>query len=154
MIPALGEEPEGVWAELQALDPPWVETARVERDGDGCVVGAVLVELDTELGQAWILGPWMAANGETWVRFAGLLVEAALAQVPATFTGRTLSGHRDNIRLAELAAPATAGAEAGDNPRSTRWASAPPAHSARCALRWAVRVSVRRGDGGRTGRRQ
>ncbi len=103
MIPALGDEPEGVRAELQALDPPWVETARVVRDSDGRIVGAVLVELDAELGQAWILGPWVAGDGEAWLRFARSLVEAALAQVPATFTGRTLSGHTDNVRLAELA---------------------------------------------------
>ena len=103
MIPALGDEPEGVRAELQALDPPWVETARVVRDGEGVVVGAVFVELDAELGQAWLLGPWVAGDSETWVRFAGPLLEAALAQVPATFTRRTLSGHTDNLRLAELA---------------------------------------------------
>lgn len=103
MIPALGDEPEGIRAELQALDPPWVETARVVRDSDGHIVGAVFVELDAELGQAWILGPWVAGDDEAWVLFAGSLVEAALAQVPATFTGRTLSGHTDNLRLADLA---------------------------------------------------
>jgi ribosomal protein S18 acetylase RimI-like enzyme len=103
MIPTLGDEPDGVRAELLALDPSWVETARVVRDGDGRLVGAVLVELDAELGQAWILGPWVAGDDEAWARYAGSLVEASLAQVPATFTGRTLTGHTDNIRLAQLA---------------------------------------------------
>lgn len=103
MIPALGEEPEGVRAELDALDPPWVETARVVRDDLGGIVGAVLVELDAEIGQAWVMGPWVAGGDEAWARWAGPLVEAALAQVPASFTGRTMSGHTDNIRMAKLA---------------------------------------------------
>lgn len=103
MIPALGEEPESVRAELEALDPSWLETARVVRDGQGDIVGAVFVELDAELGQAWIIGPWVAGGDEAWARAAWPLVEAALAQVPASVTGRTMSGHAENIRVAELA---------------------------------------------------
>jgi ribosomal protein S18 acetylase RimI-like enzyme len=101
-IPYLGNEAPGISAELDGLSPPWATTARVLRDGDA-ISGVVVVEWDEELGRAWVLGPWVAGEGAVWTAAARALVEAALAQVPATVTRFEMSGDVANRRLAELA---------------------------------------------------
>ena len=48
-IAYVGAEPHGIRAELDALEPPWSETARIMRRADESLAGAVVVELDAEL---------------------------------------------------------------------------------------------------------
>ena len=70
---------DGIRAELDALEPRWSETARVVRGADGSITGAVIVEIDTELGRAWIYGPWVV-DDEDWEEQAPALLDAALEQ--------------------------------------------------------------------------
>ena len=82
----LGDEREGVAAELDDLEPAWASTVRVARE-DGRVVAASLVEWDEENARAWVFGPWVAGGDDAWARWARPLVDAALAQLPAGSTG-------------------------------------------------------------------
>jgi GNAT superfamily N-acetyltransferase len=110
-ITYLGDEAAGIAAELEGLAPPWATTARVVRDG-ARITGVVVAEWDEELGRAWIVGPW-AADGdsdgatdgaEAWRASADALVDAALAQLPATVTRPEMAGEAVHERLAALAA--------------------------------------------------
>jgi ribosomal protein S18 acetylase RimI-like enzyme len=74
-----GVDADGIRAELDALQPPWPDTARVVRRADGSIAGAVIVEIDAELGRAWIYGPWVAGDSN-WGEYAPALLEAALEQ--------------------------------------------------------------------------
>lgn len=103
MITSLGDEADGLRAELDALEPPWSATVRVVRDEVGALAGAVLVEWDPEAGRAWIHGPWVPGEEDRWARFARPLVDAAVVQVPAEILKREVVGHVDNVRLAALA---------------------------------------------------
>jgi ribosomal protein S18 acetylase RimI-like enzyme len=96
----IGEEPDRVRAELEALEPDWTQTVRVTHR-DGILAGAVVVEIDEELGRGWILGPWVA--GDDWDTHAPQLVDAALAQLPAGVTQAEVSALLENTRLQELA---------------------------------------------------
>lgn len=98
-ITYVGEDAEGIRAELGALSPPWTETVRTARDGER-LTGVSIVEWDAELRRAWVLGPWVEGD---WTIAAGL-VDAALAQVPAEVTCYELAGDIANTRLADLAA--------------------------------------------------
>ena len=69
----------GIHAELDALDPPWSETGAVARRADGSIAGVVAVELDADLGRAWIYGPWFAGDDD-WDVHAPALLDAALQQ--------------------------------------------------------------------------
>lgn len=103
LIPSLGEELEGVRAELEDLVPPWTETVRVVVDDSGVVVGAALVDWDVTVGRAWVHGPWVAGDDARWRQLAGPLVGAVVAQVPAAAAVRDMTGHLANRRLADLA---------------------------------------------------
>jgi ribosomal protein S18 acetylase RimI-like enzyme len=70
----------GIRAELDALEPLWTETARVTRRADGSLSGAVIAEVDTDLGRAWIYGPWVAGDDADWDTHAPALLDAALEQ--------------------------------------------------------------------------
>jgi ribosomal protein S18 acetylase RimI-like enzyme len=98
----VGDQPDGIRAELDALDPPWTETLRIV-DRDGEPTGATLVEWDEAIGRAWIFGPWVAGDEAVWERWAGPLVQAALDQLPATITSHELSGTVENERIRRLA---------------------------------------------------
>ena len=74
-----GVEADGIRSELDALEPPWPETARVLRGADGSIVGVVIVEIDRELERAWIYGPWAAVDDD-WDGCARALLDAALEQ--------------------------------------------------------------------------
>ena len=74
-----GVDADGIRAELDALEPPWTETARVVRRADGSIAGAVIVEIDADLGRAWIYGPWVAGDTD-WDGHATALLAAALEQ--------------------------------------------------------------------------
>jgi GNAT superfamily N-acetyltransferase len=99
----LGTDAAGIIAELDALKPPWLTTARVLRDGTR-ITGAVITEWDDDLGRAWIVGPWVRGVGDTWMAAAVALLDAALAELPATVTRYEMSGDIANHRLADLAA--------------------------------------------------
>ena len=100
----VGTEPAGIRAELDGLDPPWATTLRTATDASGRLVGIVVVEVDADLGRAWILGPWVAGDDEAWATHAGPLLDQALAQLPAAIADHELCGDLANTRLATLAA--------------------------------------------------
>jgi ribosomal protein S18 acetylase RimI-like enzyme len=102
-IAYLGTERAGVIAELEGLEPAWTTTARIAREGDR-IVGAVAVEWDDEVGRSWVMGPWVTHDDDRWLRLAGELLDAALAQVPPAITRHEMSGDLANRHLAQLAA--------------------------------------------------
>src|SRR5918994_3251947 len=87
----LGTDAAGIIAELDALKPPWLTTARVLRDGRR-ITGAVITEWDDDLGRAWIVGPWVLGVGDAWMAAAVALLDAALAELPPTVTRYEMSG--------------------------------------------------------------
>src|SRR4051812_10290567 len=91
----IGEEPPRVRDELDALRPSWTTTARVV--GDEAITGAVIVEIDNDLGRAWILGPW----ADDWDADAAPLLDAALAQLDGV-NQVEVSALLDNTRLQQL----------------------------------------------------
>jgi len=97
----VGNESDGIRAELDELEPDWATTARVVGAPDGSIRGAVIVELDEEIGRAWIFGPWVA--GDDWEACASELFDAALEQVPDAVAARECSGLVANVRLQSLA---------------------------------------------------
>jgi ribosomal protein S18 acetylase RimI-like enzyme len=112
-ITYVGDEAAGIAAELDGLEPPWATTVRVVRHG-GRIAGAVVAEWDEDLGRAWIVGPWVAddlgdgddegeVEAEAWMASAAELVDAALAQLPATVTRHEMCGEVAHRRLAALA---------------------------------------------------
>jgi ribosomal protein S18 acetylase RimI-like enzyme len=105
-ITYLGTTPAGIRAELDGLEPAWGQTARVlDGAGGGAhgIVGAVVVEWDSELGRAWIVGPWVDGDGDAWQLAASDLLDAALAQLPDEIAQHELSGDVANTRLGALA---------------------------------------------------
>jgi ribosomal protein S18 acetylase RimI-like enzyme len=101
-IPYLGDDAADIRSELDALDPPWTDTARVVRTTDGALAGATAVEWDDSIGRAWVLGPWVFGDG-AWNELAPHLLDAALGQLPAGVEAE-MSGEVANVRLAALAA--------------------------------------------------
>jgi ribosomal protein S18 acetylase RimI-like enzyme len=103
-ISYVGEEADGIAAELAGLSPPWATTARLVRER-GALAGVVVAEWDEDVGRSWIWGPWVAAEDETtWATTAAALVDAALAQVPTGVVRHEMSGEVAHRRLADLAA--------------------------------------------------
>src|SRR6266511_3090675 len=108
-ITYVGNEAAGILAELDGLEPPWLSTARVLRDGHGGpererITGLVIAEWDQEIGRAWVIGPWVVGDGKAWMATASSLVDAALAQLPPTVTRHEMAGEVAHHRLAALAA--------------------------------------------------
>jgi len=99
----VGVDPTGIRAELDALQPPWAETLRVVTGPDGTLRGAVVAEWDESLGRSWILGPWVAGDAAAWDEVAPALLDAALAQLPASVTRHEVCSDVSNELLAELA---------------------------------------------------
>jgi ribosomal protein S18 acetylase RimI-like enzyme len=96
----LGEDRDGVEAELEGLQQPWLQTLRAVTE-DGRLLAAVAVEWDEEPSMAWLHGPWGA---EQAVRDHGLdLVLAAVAQVPRSIRRFELCGHVANTGMERLA---------------------------------------------------
>jgi ribosomal protein S18 acetylase RimI-like enzyme len=102
-ITYVGTDADGIEAELNGLEPSWATTARVLRDDAG-ITGAVIAEWDDDLGRAWILGPWVVGDGDSWMAAAVTLLEAALSQLPPNVTRCETCGDIGNHRLADLAA--------------------------------------------------
>jgi ribosomal protein S18 acetylase RimI-like enzyme len=101
-IAYVGTDADGIGRELDELDPPWRESARVVRASDGSVRGVVAVECDLSVSKAWIYGPWVAGDDDDWNECAPTLLDAALAQVPAGVRDLECCGDVANVRLARL----------------------------------------------------
>jgi GNAT superfamily N-acetyltransferase len=99
----VGQDAEGIRAELADVQPPWTETVRVVRERGGRVLGCGLCEWDLDLGRSWLFGPWIDGDDATWDRAARPLVDALLAQLPPGIRSHELSGTVDNERLRRLA---------------------------------------------------
>lgn len=97
----LGEEPEGIEAELEGLAQPWLQTVRVVEE-HGMLVGACAIEWDEESSMAWIHGPWAAA--ERFDDLAEDLLRAATAQCPPSIRRLELCGHLGHTGMARLSA--------------------------------------------------
>jgi ribosomal protein S18 acetylase RimI-like enzyme len=102
-ITYVGTDAAGIKAELDGLEPSWVATARLLRVGTG-IAGAVIAEWDDDLGRAWIVGPWVVGDGDSWMAASVELLDAALAQLPPSVTRYEMCGDIANRRLADLAA--------------------------------------------------
>ena len=100
----VGTRPEGIRAELDALDPPWADTLRVVADPGGDLRGAVIVEWNEASGRSWVLGPWVAGDAAAWDQLAPGLLAAALTQLPITVTRHEVCSDVSNELLADLAA--------------------------------------------------
>jgi ribosomal protein S18 acetylase RimI-like enzyme len=98
----LGEERDGIAAELADLSPDWGTTVRVARSGQD-FLGASLLEHDAEIGRGWVFGPWVTGGDEAWARWARPLLDAALAQLPPGIDRVELGGDVTNLRMAALA---------------------------------------------------
>lgn len=95
----LGEEAPGIEEELDGLDQPWLDTARLATH-DGHLVGAATIEWDAEVGRAWIQGPWVSPD-----RFAELaepLLRAVAAQCPAAITELEICGDVQHTGMTAL----------------------------------------------------
>jgi ribosomal protein S18 acetylase RimI-like enzyme len=102
-ISYVGTDAAGIRAELDGLEPSWVTTARVLRDGTR-ITGTMITEWDDDLGRAWIVGPWVVGDGAEWMAAAVALLDAVLAELPPAVTRYEMSGDIANRRLADLAA--------------------------------------------------
>lgn len=98
----LGDEAAGVEAELEGLDQPWLETARVMRDQDGKLTAAALAEWDTEVGRAWVHGPWVAEG--PFVEVGEALLRAVATQCPKGIGEYEFSGDVANTGMSDLGA--------------------------------------------------
>jgi ribosomal protein S18 acetylase RimI-like enzyme len=101
-ISYVGTEAAGIAAELDGLEPSWTTTARILRDGSA-LAGVVIAEWDLELGRSWINGPWVDGDDPVWTEAANVLLDAALALLPAEVTRHEMSGDIANRRLTALA---------------------------------------------------
>jgi len=98
----VGTDVVGIVAELDRLEPSWVSSARVLREG-ARVTGVVTAEWDDDLGRAWIVGPWVVGDGDAWMAAAVALLDAALAELPPSISRYEMCGDIANQRLADLA---------------------------------------------------
>jgi ribosomal protein S18 acetylase RimI-like enzyme len=102
-ISYVGTDAAGINAELDGLEPCWATTARVLRDDTG-ITGTVIAEWDDDRGRAWVLGPWVVGDGDSWMVAAVTLLDAALSQLPPNVSRYEICGDVANHRLADLAA--------------------------------------------------
>ncbi len=130
----VGTDAAGILAELEGLEPSWLTTARVQREGSR-LTGTVMTGWDVDLGRAWIFGPWVAADGDAWMAGAVELLDAALAGLPRAVSRYEMCGDLANQRLAALAG-------------SRGWAATEPNHV--LVADAAVVATWRSGGGGRT----
>lgn len=95
----LGDEPEGLEAELDGLAQPWLATLRVVVEEES-IVGACAIEWDEETAMAWIQGPWVAP--ERFGDLGELLVRAVAEQCPPSITRLELCAELAHTGMAEL----------------------------------------------------
>ncbi|PPK64381.1 GNAT family N-acetyltransferase [Actinokineospora auranticolor] len=102
---------EEITAELAAVRPTWASGAAVGVDGDGVVRAVLSVDVDREVGRAWLYGPFVEvpdghpAERQVWHNTADDLLDVVL-RTPALagITDLELYGHRRNRRLGDFAA--------------------------------------------------
>ena len=99
----LGDTRDGIAAELGDVEPDWTQSVRTARE-NGRLVGAVVGDWDTELGRAWILGPWVRGGDEAWDRWARPLVESVLEQLPENVGDWEMAADVSHVRMARLGA--------------------------------------------------
>lgn len=106
LIASLGVTAADIAASIREWAADWTGHCRIVRDdGNGTLTGFAGVEVDLELGRAWVHGPLVAADGPAWDEAADALLGALLAgPVPDTVHDVELNSHLDNVRLARLAA--------------------------------------------------
>ena len=114
-IPYLGDQPDGIVAELDGLGTPWASFLRIGRDGDGKVAAAAFADIDEEMGRAWVHGPWVRGDADQWNRWARPLIEAVVGSLPRGIDDFELSGDTRNLRLSALAT------EMGYTPSEVNW---------------------------------
>lgn len=99
--PYVGDERDGVLAELEDLSPPWRETLRVGLR-EGRVVACACVDVDAEdTHRSWVHGPW-AEDDRAWETFAEPLLDAMIEQLPDGVTDHEICGTPANGRLVGL----------------------------------------------------
>jgi ribosomal protein S18 acetylase RimI-like enzyme len=98
-IPFFDESPEEIAAEIASWGSTWTAKCLVAEDR-GQVVGFAGVEVDSELGRAWIYGPF--AEDEAWEALADPLLQEAVAL--AAVDDLELVGEAAHLRLGALAA--------------------------------------------------
>lgn len=102
-VPSLGDTRLGIKAELDDLKPPWTETLRIVDGNDRNVIGAVLVEWDTEAHWAWIHGPWIQADDDRWAEIGDVLLGAATSQLPSSIKNTVITATVEHHHMAALA---------------------------------------------------
>ncbi len=98
----VGTDAVDIVAELDGLEPSWVTTARLLREG-ARITGVLISEWDGDLGRAWLIGPWVVGDGDGWMAAAAALLDAALASMPPAVSCYEMCGDIANQRLADLA---------------------------------------------------
>ncbi|MDO5662590.1 MAG: GNAT family N-acetyltransferase, partial [Brachybacterium sp.] len=76
----IGTDAAEIRTDLEELDQPWTDTARLRTAADGSVTGIALIEWDQETGRSWVHGPW--TTPETWERDAATLLAEVIDQAP------------------------------------------------------------------------
>ncbi len=99
-IPYLGEEADGIAAEIEDLDHDWREFAVVMEDDNERIVGVLIGEVDEEMGRVWWLGPFLAGG---WGDAAAWLYAAAAARLPDGIHQEELAGDDRHKELAAFA---------------------------------------------------
>ena len=88
-------------AELSVVLPP-EGYGLLDVDERGQVAGFLGVEMDTSLGRAWLIGPFVETLD--WQTLADDLYQAALQSLPGEINDLELCGRPENARLEEFAA--------------------------------------------------
>lgn len=101
--PTLGVTSASVLAELEDLEPPWIQTLRIASSDDGRLVGAVLIDWSAEARRAWIHGPWADADDQQWPEIGAVLLEAATSQLPAEIATTVMTAIVEHHCMANLA---------------------------------------------------
>ncbi|MGQ0841652.1 GNAT family N-acetyltransferase [Actinokineospora sp.] len=104
-----GVTAEEIAEELAGFAPDWASCAVVGTDGDGVLRAVLSTETDTDIGRAWLHGPFVdvpeshPAGRQAWHNTADDLLDNALPTL-AGIAQLELYGHRQNRRLGDFAA--------------------------------------------------
>lgn len=81
-IAYLGTDADSIATDISEL-PNWHDTAAVAEDG-GVIVGAIVADIDSDMGRVWWLGPFIAID--EWNETADRLYETSRSLIPASIT--------------------------------------------------------------------
>src|SRR5687768_13660320 len=104
----LGETVEELRAELAEFEPSWADCTVVAVDADDNITGMLSVEIDPELGRAWLHGPFVdvpvnhPAGSRIWDQTADAMFRRA-TELLTGITDLELYGHTSHRRLAAFA---------------------------------------------------